>query len=105
MIDEGSNASTFSLLPLTTTVTCLSSSVKAWTLYLLFKFSVLIEIFSNSLVTELSTYTLTVNVLELNSVIPEGFFNVTWKSLFLSNPLTSISTSNTSIFSTASWSP
>ena len=38
-------------------------------------------------------------------MIPLGFFNVTLNSLFLSNPLTSISTSNCSSFSTASCAP
>ena len=42
------------------------------------------------------------NINGLKRAYQEGFFNVTWKSLFFSNPLTSISTSNTSILSTAS---
>ena len=77
MIDEESTELTTSWLPLTTTVTLLSASDKACTLYLLSKFSVAIGISGNSLLVELSTTTATVKVLALISVIPVGFLSVT----------------------------
>ena len=90
------------LLPLTTTVTCLSSIEAACTLYFESKFSVNTDRLANSLLVESSNLTLTVRVLELTSVIPFGFLIDTLNSLSEANLSTSTLTSICSVASTAS---